>query len=983
MRGHGARGDRGLRAVPPQRGRRRGVSLHLERPGRLVHRADQAAPLRRRPRRRRGPRRGGADLRRAAPAAAPGDAVHHRDPLAAVPGPAGERVDLDRALASVGPAGGGSRGAARVRPGAGGGRSDSGDSGGVRRAARPAGPGRGDPVRVGRRGHSPGTGHRDPAGQGVGADVRRAARAGRRARRPLRRHRRLRPPGRRDRRRARVRPARRGGGRGWVGWWRRRRRSSATSSSCRAHRRTWCSGSGRRRRPGGNSGTCSPGSWSCSAAGRPRRERGPPAVRRRSAVAVAPRRAPAWSRHRAGRPMPRRLSWSVSTRIPSRASRISAARSSSSSTRSSRRAPPPTRAPGAGTSRSSSSCRPPRTSPRCGGGAIASRSGPTRAGSRTGSTGWSCSPASPICGGIAPTVAALVTFSTGAPRPQTTFTGTVVDWSSGRPAAVGAGRRDPAARQSSVPGSGRFVGSLQPRAAAGGRVRRPRGARRKPEPPRRPTRGVRQPPSTARTRQRAGAVGLRARHHPAPDSHGHSDRQRVGHGRVHPVARSGPADPAVRGAGLAASRFHARSGSSSVLPRPVDDSLNAKRPAPPDSAPGGHDAGAAAAAGAGCPSSRRTPDRGAADQQAPAHRSAGDPAGAALAAGRALHRRDQRRAQRDRRRRRRGRHARCSGTPRRRDTLATPGDSLGAGADTTRAGADSVPPARRQAGPGEAPAHEAPTHQAGADQAHSERPPPRAALGGPAAARAGDPGAAAHRAAHRGGGRRPRIPRGRPLAPGRSSGELGGRRSRAAVRSQPVEPPSGAQRHRGGVAHQPRPRAARARGGRRHGGGRGGIQQPGARSRHRHAGQPQRPLPRAASRRDRGRGRAGGQQRGGRAAAGAGRARGRTRGDHLARRADRDRRVLPDSRHPGPERRPASRSRYHQPHPPRRLSEGARRRASPPCSPCIAPTSSSVDSSPRPDPAELAALCRDAGVPVPGRRGQRPAGRSLAVGTAR
>ena len=42
-----ARGDRRLRALPPERGRGGGLPLHLERPGRLVHRADQASALRR------------------------------------------------------------------------------------------------------------------------------------------------------------------------------------------------------------------------------------------------------------------------------------------------------------------------------------------------------------------------------------------------------------------------------------------------------------------------------------------------------------------------------------------------------------------------------------------------------------------------------------------------------------------------------------------------------------------------------------------------------------------------------------------------------------------------------------------------------------------------------------------------------------------------------------------------------------------------
>ena len=64
----------------------------------------------------------------------------------------------------------------------------------------------------------------------------------------------------------------------------------------------------------------------------------------------------------------------------------------------------------------------------------------------------------------------------------------------------------------------------------------------------------------------------------------------------------------------------------------------------------------------------------------------------------------------------------------------------------------------------------------------SERPAARASLGGPAAARAGDPGAAPHRAAHRGGGRGARVARRRAHAARRSARELGGRRARAARR---------------------------------------------------------------------------------------------------------------------------------------------------------------------------------------------------------
>ena len=88
VRRHRPRGHRRLREVPPQRGRGRGVSLSLERSGRLVHRAGQAAPLRRCARRRRRAGGGDADLRRGPAPAPSGDAVRDRGALAAVSRPA-------------------------------------------------------------------------------------------------------------------------------------------------------------------------------------------------------------------------------------------------------------------------------------------------------------------------------------------------------------------------------------------------------------------------------------------------------------------------------------------------------------------------------------------------------------------------------------------------------------------------------------------------------------------------------------------------------------------------------------------------------------------------------------------------------------------------------------------------------------------------------------------------------------------------------
>ena len=76
---------------------------------------------------------------------------------------------------------------------------------------------------------------------------------------------------------------------------------------------------------------------------------------------------------------------------------------------------------------------------------------------------------------------------------------------------------------------------------------------------------------------------------------------------------------------------------------------------------------------------------------------------------------------------------------------------------------------------------------------------------------------------------------------------------------------------------------------------------------------------------DRSRGGAGGQQRRGRGAARALGARGRALGGGFARRAGRDRRIVPDSRDSGEERREAAGSRHHEPHARARLSARARK----------------------------------------------------------
>ena len=67
LRGDGAGGHRGIRALPAQRCRARAAPLHLERSGGLVRGGDQAAALWRSAGRRCRPRRGDPDLRRGAP----------------------------------------------------------------------------------------------------------------------------------------------------------------------------------------------------------------------------------------------------------------------------------------------------------------------------------------------------------------------------------------------------------------------------------------------------------------------------------------------------------------------------------------------------------------------------------------------------------------------------------------------------------------------------------------------------------------------------------------------------------------------------------------------------------------------------------------------------------------------------------------------------------------------------------------------------
>ena len=118
-------------------------------------------------------------------------------------------------------------------------------------------------------------------------------------------------------------------------------------------------------------------------------------------------------------------------------------------------------------------------------------------------------------------------------------------------------------------------------------------------------------------------------------------------------------------------------------------------------------------------------------------------------------------------------------------------------------------------------------------------------VGGPPAARARRRSAAGHRAAGRRRGSDPGGARGGARPPGRTARGLGRGDPRAPGGARTSEPAARPQRHRGGAAHQSRPRAAGGGGvrcGERH---RDGLQQPRARARHRHARPPHGPLPRA------------------------------------------------------------------------------------------------------------------------------------------
>ena len=151
---------------------------------------------------------------------------------------------------------------------------------------------------------------------------------------------------------------------------------------------------------------------------------------------------------------------------------------------------------------------------------------------------------------------------------------------------------------------------------------------------------------------------------------------------------------------------------------------------------------------------------------------------------------------------------------------------------------------------------------------------------------------------------------------GRPAGDGGAAAGTAA------QPASGAERDRRDHPHQPGPRAAG--GGCDRAGGRGGGGLLDARVRpgggaSRLAARP--PLRSAVEPDGRGGGAGREQQRGGRAAVPRGDG-GRRRGADQPRSADRDRRRVPDPRHPRPVGRAAGGGRHHEPHQHRGLSQG-------------------------------------------------------------
>jgi hypothetical protein len=291
----------------------------------------------------------------------------------------------------------------------------------------------------------------------------------------------------------------------------------------------------------------------------------------------------------------------------------------------------------------------------------------------------------------------LVTFSTGAPPPQTTFNGVVVDWSSGRPApaalVVAIQLPDSLPYRGLADSSGRF--SLGPLPAGEYVIRGVLDENRnRLADPREAFDSLRVPPG------RDSALELWAFVHdtlpPRIRTVTPADSMSAA------VEFTQSLDPGLR-IPLSAVRVSLLPDSTpvriaSVLPRPVDDSINAKRPASRDSAksdttpaprqpalPGARPRGGRRAAE---PLTTRPPltDKLVIRPAEPWHPGArytveirgvrnvtgvaGDVVGTLVVPERAP-----------------------------RDTLAAPADSLEPGADTTRAGADSIPPARAKPAP--------------------------------------------------------------------------------------------------------------------------------------------------------------------------------------------------------------------------------------------------------------------------------------------
>ena len=171
---------------------------------------------------------------------------------------------------------------------------------------------------------------------------------------------------------------------------------------------------------------------------------------------------------------------------------------------------------------------------------------------------------------------AVLTFSTGAPRPQTTLEGQVLDWSTGRPApgalVIASLLPDSLPYRGVADSSGRFsLGPLpQGDYLVSGVLDQNSDHRQDP----REAYGT-APGGTGKVRCRR-AVGLRARHDATPNSDGHRGRQRKGDRHLFPEARPAAA-AGTRDVTLRLLPDSTPVAVSSILPQPVDDSLHGRR----------------------------------------------------------------------------------------------------------------------------------------------------------------------------------------------------------------------------------------------------------------------------------------------------------------------------------------------------------------------------------------------------------------------